>query len=139
MTANQCFHLPRAEYKQIENENYNYSYHQDDSNYRFIRPTAEKRNGNRLVVIMMSHNFKLTRVILSTRNKVTQISTIFLDHCVMPCKGASYVLTDNRPYFERKFFSTLGLSWGSMQFSTAAYHIQSNVQAESYDHTLLSV
>lgn len=74
-----------------------------------LGPQPQLKNGNKHFFVIKGRNWKLTRVISSSKTTVTHTATLLLDHWIVPCGIPDGILMDSGLQFLSNDFLT---QWG---------------------------
>lgn len=87
-----------------------------------LPPLPEKSNGTQLGLVKQDRYSKLSRAIPTPCTPASGIWSLLMDHCVIPCIVAQYMLTDKRNLFVSKCFELLCNVLGTKHQRAMLYH-----------------
>lgn len=102
-----------------------------------FRPLPKSNTSNQSICVMADQNSKVARAVPVSKASSTHMVNIYLDHWITPSGIHNYLLINNGPSFERKFFTLVYGSLRVKHFTTTAYHTQTNGQARRFNRTVV--
>ena len=102
-----------------------------------LGPLPKSHRGNRFILVITDRFTKLVRTVVLRDTKSATLAAAFLEHWVYAYGAPIYLLTDNAQNLIARFFESVCTLLGIKHFLTAAYHPQTNGQAERFNKTLI--
>lgn len=104
---------------------------------KIVGPFPEAGHGSQYIHFIADCYSKLTRAILTSKTTATHVANGVMDHQLIPFGIPTYELNGNKTLFVSNFFATVCALLGVKYLTTAAYHPQTNDQAEVLNKTIL--
>lgn len=95
-----------------------------------LEPLPKTTEGNQHVLLVTDLYYKFTRAMPTSGTTSAHLANLFVNRWVDPFGIPAYLLTDNKPQFEIKFFSSLRGYLGLKHLINTAYPLQTNGQVE---------
>lgn len=103
-----------------------------------LGPLRRTKDGNENLLVITDRYSKLTRAVPLRSTTAHAVAQAFCDHWVFAYGPPAYLLSDNGQQFTAKHFQAVCQTLGIKNLFTAAYHPQTNGQAERYNRTILA-
>lgn len=99
-------------------------------------PLPKTKSGNQHELVFMDRYRKPTRSIPVVSVTSTAAATVSVENWIMRYDIPTYLLTDNGPQFDSKFFAAICVRLGLKHLTMTAYHLQTNGQVKRFNQTI---
>lgn len=103
-----------------------------------VGPFPDNIHSNQLLLVNKKCDFKLTRVVQTSKTTAMQVANHLTSRWLKPCGIPKFLHVSNWTQFVSSIFTAVRALFGVKLLQTSAYHLQTDCQAKQFNKTILT-